>query len=201
MGAVDDFLNKKPVVKVSFWGSHKKAILTTIAVAAAVLLVTALIWYLYFNSQFLAYQDNQYNFSIRYPKAWQVILHPARDVAVVFRRPKDTALDTFQDNFNVTVQGVTQADNTIGAFSSKVRQQMTAVFGKTIKIVEDRPVQFGWRQGHKMVIEAPDPDHLKMVNAWVLTGGKAYILTFIGDMNRYDDESAVINEMIRSLNL
>jgi len=78
---------------------------------------------------------------------------------------------------------------------------MTAVFGKSINIVEDKPVQWSWREGHQISIEAPIPDHLKMVNAWVLRGDQSYILTFLGDMNKYKEDSFVVEEMIRSLEL
>jgi hypothetical protein len=201
MGAVDDFLNNKKVVKLSFWATYKKTILIVIACFAGLLLLIAFIWYLYFSSQFSVYQDAKYNFSMKYPKNWKVVVNPRPNVAVVFMRPKDTALDTFQDNFNVTVQGVPLSESSLPSFSNKIREQMTAVFGKSIKIVEDRNVNFGWRPGHMMAIEAPTPDHLRMVNAWVLRNGQAYILTFLGDMNRYDDNAAQVGEMISSLQL
>ena len=52
-----------------------------------------------------------------------------------------------------------------------------------------------------MALEAPRPDHLKMVNAWVLSHDQAYILTFLGDMNKYAKDGSLVNEMIRSLQL
>ena len=153
------------------------------------LLLAALGWLLYFNAQFSVYQDDQYKFSIKYPKTWKVIIHPQANVAVVFLRPKDTAMDTVQENFNVTVQPVPEESLTLPAFSARIKEQMIAVFGKSIKIVEDKSFQWGWRQGHKIVIEAPKPDHLKMVNAWVLRSDQAYILTFLGDMNKYAQDA------------
>ena len=89
----------------------------------------------------------------------------------------------------------------LAAFSATIKRQMTAVFGKSINIVEDKPLQWGWREGHMIAIDAPKPDHLKMVNAWVLNGNQAYILTFLGDMNKYGQDSLWVNEMIRSLQL
>ena len=50
-------------------------------------------------------------------------------------------------------------------------------------------------------IEAPKPDHLKMVNAWVLRSNQAYILTFLGEMNKYAKDGPLVDEMIRSLQL
>jgi len=181
--------------------SLKKTILIIIASSAGLLLLTALGLFLYFNAQFSVYHDVQYKFSIKYPKTWKVIIHPRTDVAVVFLRPKDTALDTLQENFNVTIQPVPNDVFTLEAFSATIKRQMTGVFGKSINIVEDKPLHWGWREGHQMAIEAPKPDHLKMVNAWVLRSNQAYILTFLGDMNKYAKDGLLVNEMIRSLQL
>ena len=80
-----------------------------------------------------------------------MVIHPQANVAVVFLRPKDTALDTMQENFNVTVQPVPDDILTLSVFSARIKKQMTAVFGKNINIVEDKPLQWGWREGYKMV--------------------------------------------------
>ncbi len=180
---------------------HKKTILIVIASIAGLLLLAALGWFLYFNAQFSVYQDDQYKFSIKYPKTWKVVVHPQANVAVVFLRPKDTALDAVQENFNVTIQPLPNDILTLDAFSGTIKRQMTGVFGKSINIVEDKPLHWGWREGHQMALEAPKPDHLKMVNAWVLRGNQAFILTFLGDMNKYNNDRLVIDEMIRSLQL
>ena len=122
-------------------------------------------------------------------------------MAVVFLRPKDTALDTVQENFNVTVQPAPKDMLTISEFSAAIKRQMTGTFGNSLKIVVDKPVQWGWRQGHEMVFDAPVPDHLKMVNAWVLRGDQAYILTFLGESGKYPKDGIIIDEMIHSLEL
>jgi len=181
--------------------STKKTILIVVVSIAGCVLLLALGWYLYFMSQFTVYQDTQYKFSMKYPKTWKVIVHPYKSVAVAFLRPKDTSLDTIQENFNVTVQPVPSNIYTLEAFTGTIKRQMSGVFGKSINIVEDKPLQWGWRQGHMIAIDAPKPDHLKMVNAWVLRSGEAYILTYLGDMNKFSKDGIVVNEMIRSLQL
>ncbi len=165
--------------------SRKKIILIAIASSAGFLLLLALGWFLYFNAQFSVYQDDQYKFSIKYPRTWEVVTHPKATVAVVFRRPKVTALDTMQENFSVIVQPLPDGIFTMEAFSATIKDQMTGVFGKSINIVENKPLHWGWREGRQMAIEAPKPDHLKMVNAWVLRSTQAVILTFLGDMKEY----------------
>lgn len=181
--------------------SVKKTILISIVSALGFLLLLALGYLMYFYTQFSVYHDYQYKFSIKYPKTWAVMAHPKKGVAVIFMRPKDTALDTLQENFNVTIQPVPDELLNLAAFSETVKKQMSTVFGKSINIVVDEPRHWGWREGHEIAIEAPSPDHLKMVNAWVLRSNQAYILTFLGDMNKYMQDFFVVNEMIRSLKL
>jgi len=181
--------------------SRKKLILIIISSCAGFLLLLALGLFLYFSAGFNVYHDDQYKFSIKYPSNWRMIVHPQANVAVVFLRPKDTAMDTLQENFNVTVQPLPSDIFTLDAFSAAIKRQMSGTFGKSINIVEDKPFQWGWHEGHIMVIEAPNPDHMKMINAWVLRDGQAYILTFLGDMNKYSQDDLAVSEMIRSLQL
>ena len=130
-----------------------------------------------------------------------MIVHPRENVAVIFLRPKDTALDTIQENFSVTIQPVPVPISTLTEFSDTVKRQMIAVFEKNINIVEYKPIHWGWREGYKMVIDAPKPGHVKLVNAWLLRSRQSYILAFLGDMNKYGKDSIVVDEMIRSFQL
>ena len=198
---VKDFIINPPKKTKGISASLKRNILIGIAAAAGLLLLIALGWLLYFKMQFSVYDDPQYKFSIKYPSHWKVLVHPQATVAVIFLRPKDTALDAVQENFNVTVQAMPTDIFNLAAFSVRIKTQMSAVFDKNIQFVIDKPIYWGWREGHMMAIEAPTPDHLKMVNAWVLNNNQAYILTFFGDMNKYPQDSKYINEMIRSLQL
>ena len=179
----------------------KKAILIVIASVAGFLLVAAIFWFLIFKGQFVEYRDAQYKFSIDCPGNWRVIIHPQAGVAVVFLRPKDTAMDSIQENFNITIQPAPREYLSISAFSAAVKRQMTGTFGKTIKVVEDKPVQWGWRVGHEMVFDSPTPDHIKLVSAWVMSGDMVYILTYVGDMNKYAKDGIVVDEMIHSFKL
>jgi len=192
------FLRKKTPAPPVF---PVKVILKFLAVLLGLALLAALGLFVYFKLQFTTYADSQYKFSIKYPKSWKVVVHPQPNVAVVFLRPKDTAMDTIQENFSVTVQPIPASIFNLAQFSATVKNQMTAVFSKSIQIAEDKPLHWGWREGRQMVFNAPKPDHLKMVNAWVLRDNQSYILTFFGDMNKYDKDKFYIEEIIHSLQL
>jgi len=179
--------------------SRKKTVLIGIASSAGFLLLLALGWLLYFKLQFSVYQDELYDFSIKYPKTWKVVIHPYKNVAVVFLRPKDTALDTMQENFNVTIQPVPENLLKLDAYSATIKRQLTGTFS-TIKIDEEKHLRWGWREGNMIAYQEP-ASHFEMVNAWVLRSDQAYILTFLGERSKYPQDALYVKEMIHSLQL
>lgn len=181
--------------------SHKKLIFKIIAFCVGFSLLSMIVYIIFFNLQFTVYNDDQYQFSIKYPKSWKVVVHPKKNVAVIFVRPKDTGFDAMQDNFNVTVQPLPKDIYTLEEFSNTIKAQMITMFGINTKFVLYKQVSWGWRQAYMLSIEARRPDNLKMVNAWVLRDREAYILTFLGDIDRYPHESLLVRSMIRSLKL
>ncbi|MBF0511076.1 MAG: hypothetical protein HQL13_01975 [Candidatus Omnitrophica bacterium] len=181
--------------------STKKFILILIASVAGILLLIGLGIFIFLNTQFNVYEDARYKFSIKYPKTWKVVVRPNSTAAVAFLRPKDTALDILQENFSVTIQSMPDTVYSLAEFSDAIKRQMTGMFEKSINIIEYHPIHWGWRSGYKMVFRAPKPDHLWMSNAWLLRQDQAYIMAFLGDLNRYKQDSLIVNEMINSFRL
>ena len=179
----------------------KKIILIVLVSIAGLFLLAAVGWYFFSTTQFAVYQDDQYKFSIKYPKAWKVVPHYKPNTVVLFLRPKDTALDLIQENFNVTIQPMPDTLSTMDAFTARVKMQMLAVFGRNMRFVEDKPMAWGWRQGHLIVMYENPPNHLMIANAWVSRSNLVYIMTYLGDENKYPKNSILVNEMIRSFQL
>jgi len=168
-----------------------------------VLIFAVIVLAIYYYGLFTVYQDDQYKFSIRYPKTWQIIVHPKPTVAVVFLRPKDTAMDLLQENFSVTVQPLPNGVFTLDEFSDKLKAQMISVYGyrSNVNFVQYSPVNWDWHKGYEMSIEAPKPDNLKMVNAWTVYHNQAYILTYLGNIDKYYFDSVIVDAIIRSFRL
>ena len=181
--------------------STKKRLLIGMVVAAGVLLLAAVVWYLAFVGQFAAYQDGTYGFTIKYPRSWQKAVHPQPGAAVVFVSPKETALDAFQENVNIAVADVPPELATLKSFSAKILEQMTKVF-KNIKVVESREVTFGGRRGYRVVFVADKPDAVTILNEWTIKGGdKSYILTYMAMTRQYKTYLPLVEEMIKSFHL
>ena len=179
----------------------KKKILTTVGVMAALIMAAGIVLIVYNAGQFADYQNSSYKFFVRYPKNWQVIESPQPGVAVVFLSPKETALDVFRENINITIQPVPDEIASIKTFSRTIIEQMTAVFKTNIKIIEDKPIAFGGRKGHRLVFEAPKPDNLKAVVAWTIRRDQAYILTFLTTIRKYPQSSSKVEEVLKSFQL
>ena len=182
---------------------QKKKTLIIIASCAGALLVCAFVWFLFFAGQFKTYYNPQYKFAIKYPGSWFQVKPPkgGEAVAVIFVKPKDTALDKINENFNITVQAVPPHLASLQNYSDKIRQQMLAVFKKNIKIVEDKDIKLGGRLGHMINFEAATPDSIQLMTAWVMRKDQAYLLTFLGDMKKFKKNKLLIEEMLRSFEL
>ncbi len=179
----------------------KKNILIFVAVIAALVMAAGTAWIVYNAAQFADYHDNSLGFSMRYPVKWQAIERPQPGVAVVFLAPKESALDVFRSNMNITTQFVPDEIASIKTFSRTITEQMQAVFRANIRIIEDKPFAFGGRQGHRMVFEAPRPDNLKALVVWVIRKDQAYILTFMTTIRKYPQSSPKVEEVLKSFQL
>ena len=177
----------------------KKKVLIGIAVVGAILLTAAVGFFLFFLSQFSLYRDPSSGFSMKYPTQWKVLANQG-GAAVVFVSPKETALDTFQENVNITIQPVPPHLATLKSFSDKIIQQMTAVF-QNMKIIESKNVEFGGRPGHRMLFATEKPQPIKILNVWVIKGDQAYILTYMAMTSRYQTYLSQVQMMIHSFQL
>ena len=185
----------KPPVNIT------RVILIAIGAVALATMLGAIAWIVYNAVQFTDYQDPSYKFAVHYPSKWQVIKAPQAGVAVVFLSPKESALDVFRENINVTVQPVPDDIASIKTFSQTITEQMKAVFQSNIKILEDKPFVFSGRQGHRMVFEAHQPDRLKAMVVWTIRKGQAYILTYITTIRKYPQSSSKVEEVLKSFQL
>jgi hypothetical protein len=177
----------------------KRILIMTWSLAALILAVGTAWWWINY-SQFAAFEDKQYKFTVVYPTKWKKIEH-FQGTAVTFVRPKKTALDIFQPNVNITVQEVPEHLATLTTFSETITKQMTAVFGENIIISTDKDVRFANRPAHQMVFEAAKPNDVKLMITWTIKGSFAYIFTFVGQHAQYKEVFPAVQKMMNSFEL
>ena len=181
--------------------SIKKNILWAVVGLAAIVLLAAAGWFIYFKMQFATYNDAQFKFSISYPVTWKMLPDPTPGVRVVFQSPKDTAMDVFQENINISLQDVPAHLASLKTFSDTIYRQMTVVFKSQIKVIVNKDVMFGQRPGHMLVFETPAPDPLKSVIVWTIKNDRAYLFTYMGRLEKYEELKLKINEAVESFHL
>ncbi len=176
----------------------KRNLLFGCLIIAASICVAAAGWFIYYKMQFNLYKDAANGFTVKYPTTWKMIPQPDIGIAVVFQSPKETALDVFQENINLSVQVVPEHLASLKTFSGTITKQMKAVFQSNIKIIEDVDFIIGGRTGHKMVFETPEPQALKSVIAWVIKKDKAFVITYMGRLEKYPLWKTQIDEVVFS---
>src|SRR5690349_11656654 len=99
--------------------NKKRNILITVwSLAAVALLAAAGYFAYYFIYKFPVYENHQLKFSVRYPHEWKK-MEGIKGAAIVFVRPKQSALDIFEPNFSITIQEVPDKIATLSSFSEK----------------------------------------------------------------------------------
>ncbi|MEI7997913.1 MAG: hypothetical protein WCH62_00185 [Candidatus Omnitrophota bacterium] len=177
--------------------NNKRGLLIILWWVAAAVLVAGGIWLWFYFSQTGTYHDNQFHFSMTYPSAWEK-KEGWQGTVVTFVRPKQTAMDLFEPNVNITVQEIPAKIATLESLSQTITKQMTAVFKNNITILEDKSFSFASREGHRLIIEAPQPNSLKAVFVWTIKGSMAYIFTFMCRTDQYEEYIHVAEPMIKS---
>ena len=175
----------------------KKLVLMILWGALAVILLAAITWFIYNLLQFKTYENKKHHFSMKYPSKW-LIKEGFVGTVVTFVRPKQTALSIFEPNVNITVEEVQAQIATLESFSAMITKQMTAVFKKKINIVEDKEFIFGNRRGHRLIVDAPEPQHLKAIFIWTVKGSFAYIFTYMSQLDQYAEIAPTLDQMVKS---
>ncbi len=184
---INEIIMEANVKKYILWG----------IIATCVLLLGVLIWYVL---QFSEYTDKTYRFSIKCPSGWNIV-HPApAGVAVEFVAPKETELDTVNENINIVVQDVPAKIATLESFSATIEKQLKAVFNN-IKIVENKSVMINGRRAHRLSIETDKSNKLRLVHVWVIKGSRAYIITFLGANEKYPQYASTVDAVVNSFKL
>lgn len=179
----------------------KRSIIIALLVLAGLMLLAAGWWLLKHEFSYGQYKDTTYQFSIKYPKSWKVMIKPQEGVAVVFQSPPDTALDVFLENVNIAVNPVPDQIASLKSFSETITKQMTVVFKNNIKILEDKDITVAGRAGHRLILETPAPESLRSEIMWTIKGSNAFIFTFMGKKDKYEATKPMLDEMVSSFQL
>ena len=168
-----------------------------IVISVVVAAVLAGGWWLYKQSTYTKYFNASEGMQINYPKDWKMVQSPMPQAVVSFVSPKENALDTFQENVSITTTDLSSNPLSLEDYVLVTEDQMTGVF-KDVKIDYSEPEVVGGKPGHKFVFSIVGERPMKLVVYVFLEGTTAYNVTYMGMEDRFEKDSPIINDMMRS---
>lgn len=178
----------------------KKIGLISAGVVAALVLVGYFIAFIVNESKYTAYYDKFYKISIKYPKGWNAIPDHGGSI-VAFISNRDNELDSFAENFNISVTDLPEHVTTLAQFSKIATGQMEAVFERNAEVLQSEEIVFAGMPAYSYVIRTTQEPVLNLRFVWFFMDNKAFVLTYIIQDFAYEKYSKIFNHMLRSFSI
>jgi len=152
-------------------------------------------------SDFLVYMNLEHGIWMKYPSSWERIEQPgAAGFAVVFLSPQEDPFDEFRENLNIFVEPLPQPmtlEQVVAASGDTVLQQFQATFLE--KATKD---QIGGRPAYRTVYTGSMMERaLKWLQYYVVSGNRAYYVTYTSEPAKYDLFLPMVQQMLGSLEI
>ncbi len=154
-----------------------------------------------FSGKYAVYQNEEFHFSIKYPKSWKVIENPNAPQpgpVVAFLSPKESAMDTFQENVNIVVQDLGEKPPTLDQYVAKALDQLTGTFND-IEVSENVPVTVGDLHGRKIVYAGKEKSPLKFMTVIFVEDDMVLSIYYTADAAKFDQSRGEVEAMVGSL--
>ena len=178
-----------------------KNIFIGVAAGVGIILILSGAWVASREYRFKSYKNSEHGFSIKYPAAWS--LEENKNGAVVlFYSPQENDLDFFKESVNVVVQDISGNPMDIRGYSQLAIEQMEAVFGENMIIIESAPTFFADRTGYKLIFLGKGPEtDLRYMSVWTIEGLTAYQVTYTSLNSQYERYVSKVKRMLRSFRI
>jgi hypothetical protein len=142
---------------------------------------------------FSVWQSEKDGVSIFYPKGWSVNPHAVDTHIVGFVAPKDNALDTFQENFQISTYAMTKDVHSIDKYARIMIDQLVMVF-TDLKVQEKGIFFISGHKGRRIVLNSKE-GVLTIVVYAITQGDTGYNLLYMGKEDRYPWDRHMIDAM------
>ena len=164
---------------------------------------------------YATYTDRSSGIKIKFPAYWKVIDRPKGGALVVFLTPKESALDAFIENVNISIKDVSASPMTPPELSKEIIKQISGTLSGFMTVLESEPIMVAQRPGYRFVyvgdvskqnLSAIEAEYgkmdisnpLKYMFVWVQNSNRVYIITYVAPKNNFDKYSKQVNEMVKS---
>jgi serine/threonine-protein kinase len=153
------------------------------------------------------YKNNAAGIRMKYPSYWKLVDHPEGAI-VAFASPPQTAMDTYSENVNISMQDLSLKPMNLDQFTKTAISQMTGTFKDAVEVVDSGSDELGGYPAFRFVYllkrETPKgekQDPLKFMNVWIVNGNKAYIFTYGAMEKDYDAFHEEVGTMLKSFTI
>ncbi|MBN2288338.1 MAG: hypothetical protein JXQ83_03325 [Candidatus Glassbacteria bacterium] len=129
----------------------------------------------------LTYTDEKNGYRVDYKPGWEM---QQVDISMVFLSPKEGEDDRFQEAVNVVVQDLNSMPMTLEELTNHMKDYLHKA---NATIVESGKRSLGGSEGYLLVVSGKQGEmELKMMQVYTIAGGKAYIVTYTAETDKYD---------------
>jgi eukaryotic-like serine/threonine-protein kinase len=150
------------------------------------------------------YADRDRRIRIKYPPNWQSenIANIVTGELALFRSPRQNSSDRYRENISIRVEKLINQQMTLADYTQSSIAEITQYY-RDIKITESRLTTLANKPANLVVYSGKDENSLAIENLeiWTIDRGKAYILTYKAEPERYQEFLATAMTTIKSFEL
>ncbi|MEW5894827.1 MAG: PsbP-related protein [Candidatus Omnitrophota bacterium] len=152
------------------------------------------------------YHDEQFKFTVKYPAYWPIVVRPQNGMALVqFSSPKSSEDDKVIENVNISIVDLALNPKMmdINYFSKITTQQMIGTFGEGLNVLETKSARWSGLPAFRFSYVTKEKtsitgSRMKYLHVWTIKGQYAFILTYIGEAEEFDENMKRANIIIKS---
>jgi eukaryotic-like serine/threonine-protein kinase len=147
------------------------------------------------------YVDKIANIKVKYPATWQQtdIHNIITGEQVIFTSPAHRLGSKYRENISIRVENLTNPQTSLASYTQSTIAEISKYY-QDVKIIESSSITLSKRPGNLIVYNGKDENSLlvKNLEIWTIDRGKAYILTYKAQPDRYYQALETAMTMINS---
>jgi eukaryotic-like serine/threonine-protein kinase len=151
-----------------------------------------------------SYIDKTARIQLKYANNWQQkdIRNVVTGENAIFTSPQQDSVDKYRENISIRVENLMDARTNLANYTQAAIAEITK-YSQDAKIIESSSIVLAKRPGILVVYTGIDENSLPIKNleAWTIDRGKAYIVTYKAEPDRYYQFLETAMAMINSLEL
>jgi eukaryotic-like serine/threonine-protein kinase len=150
------------------------------------------------------YTDKAANLQVKYASTWQPeeIHNIVTGENVIFTAPATSSANKYRANISIRIENLTDPQTTLAKYTQSTIAEIDRYY-QDAKIVESSSTKLAKRQANLVVYTGKDENSMlvKNLEVWTIDRGKAYILTYKAEPDRYYEYLGTVMTTIESFAL